>query len=137
MKTGELAISPEGENLKLALKFCATGTFQNLISAGMNVNQSTVSRTPDEVTHMILQHSLIRWPDLDTQKSQSDIFFQKRKMPHVIGCVDGTHIPLRNRPTAHSDVYSNVDVEKVAELADELHNVEVSHRRDGIALSFQ
>ena len=97
------------EQVEMALKFYACGTFQSVIGFSSQVKQATVSRVVTRVTDAILENSnhLISWPSIEEQKTQSRLFQQQRQLPNVIGCVDGTHIRLKYRPRIHEEAYIN------------------------------
>lgn len=97
------------EQLEIALRFYASGTFQSVVGFSSKVKQPTVSRVVSRVTDAIIRHSsdMIKWPTLQQQRHHSQAFQQFKGMPNVIGCVDGTHVRLVNRPEIHEEAYIN------------------------------
>lgn len=97
------------DQVEIALRFYACGTFQSVVGDSMKVKQPTVSRIVRRVTDALLNHArdLISWPTLEQQHVQAAKFAQQRRMPNVLGCVDGTHVRLVNRPHIHEEAYIN------------------------------
>lgn len=80
----------------LALRFYATGTFQDLVGEVFGVDQSTASRTINRVTKALVRQ-MPRWVKLPNQQEANDTkakFYQMAGFPNVIGCVDGTHVRI-------------------------------------------
>ncbi|XP_064470056.1 putative nuclease HARBI1 [Ornithodoros turicata] len=84
----------------IALRFYATGSFQGAVGSDrdLSVTQGSVSRILFKVTNAII-HRLaplwIRFPQdpADVRAAMRD-FEPKWHMPGVIGCIDGTLIPI-------------------------------------------
>lgn len=68
------------------------------MSDRFNLSMSTVHGIIVEVTSWLctICPAYIRWPHLNTEKQRIASEFKKRcKLPEVIGCIDGSHIPIR------------------------------------------
>ncbi|KAJ8929149.1 hypothetical protein NQ314_018173, partial [Rhamnusium bicolor] len=84
------------EQLLLTLRFYATGSFQILIGDDLNVHKFTVCRVLRRVTYALarLAPQFIKLPDTDEEIRQvKNEFSAIRRIPNVIGCSDGNHIP--------------------------------------------
>jgi nuclease HARBI1 len=99
--TRNYALSPDLQFL-VTLRFLTCATFQGVCADLFNTHRTTISRSIHKVVHEInaLRHDYIRFPDdLASVKQQ---FFSYGNMPGVVGCVDGTHIPIR-RPSSNPE----------------------------------
>ena len=93
--TNRKGTSSPSLQLLLALRFYATGCFQNVCGDIVGVSKSTSYRTIHRVTEALCQHCN-KWIDFDptTMEQDKNSFFQMRGFPNVIGCIDGTQIPI-------------------------------------------
>ena len=75
-----------------ALRYYATGTFQNVVGDNSGIHRSTVSRIITRVTVAIctLQHRYIKFPRTreDIRQAKED-FYAIASMPNVLGAIDG------------------------------------------------
>jgi hypothetical protein len=72
-----------------------------------HISQSSVSRIVERVSILLAEQSrrFIKFPnDLGVVEEQ---FRQIAGFPHVIGCVDGVHIPIKNPSGPFAEVYRN------------------------------
>ena len=101
------AISPTNQVL-LALRFYATGAFQNLIGDSLGVHKSTVSRIIHSVCSLDPQTSHeVNFPVAQQQvKLTMDKFYEMAEFPGMVGCVDGTHIRIQS-PSEQEYEYVN------------------------------
>ncbi|GFO47177.1 low quality protein: putative nuclease harbi1 [Plakobranchus ocellatus] len=76
----------------IALRFYATGGFQDVIGELVGVTQVTVSRTLRRVTNALYQQvgSFIRMPTQVMANIQKTKFFAVAGIPNIFACVDGT-----------------------------------------------
>jgi hypothetical protein len=99
------ALSPDIQFL-IALRFLSCSTFQGVCADLFNVHRTTVSRVTRRVVDAVnsLKSEYIKFPlDLNSVKQR---FYSYGGMPGVIGCIDGTHIPLyRPSNNAEAEVY--------------------------------
>lgn len=88
------SLSPDLQFL-CALRFFSCGTFQGVNADIFNVHRTTVGRCIKRVLNGILEHrhDYIRFPDDLTSVKQQ--FYSYGSMPGVVGCIDGTHVPIR------------------------------------------
>lgn len=78
-----------------------------LVGDAHGLSTATVSRCAHNVVNILNRtyfNAVIRWPNNCANISQK--FYQKAGMPSVIGCVDGTHIPIKT-PTEDEVQYVN------------------------------
>ncbi|CAL4091778.1 unnamed protein product [Meganyctiphanes norvegica] len=92
-----------------ALRFYASGTFQNVIAETMGVHQCSVSRIIGDVTILLTfkEFREINMPETDAEKLQTMLDFANlQNFPRCIGAIDGTHIPIK--PPSHEEfIYVN------------------------------
>jgi nuclease HARBI1 len=96
--------------LLLALRFYATGSFQLVVGDVFALDKSTVCRTLHRVTRAIagLREKYVKFPatDNDRQKTMHQ-FYSKSKLPGVIGAIDCTHIPIQSPGSDDAEIYRN------------------------------
>lgn len=87
---------PPRTQLKVALRFFATGCFQIVIGDLLKLSQTSVSRIVAKVSNSIakLRTSFIKFPEGNEAKITMNKFFQIGGFPQVVGCLDGTHIAI-------------------------------------------
>ena len=85
------------DQLLIALRFYASGSFLQVIGDTIGVDKSTVSRVVYNVSSVLAskQGQFIKWPTepADTNASKNS-FYRRGRFPGVIGCIDGTHIRI-------------------------------------------
>lgn len=99
------ALSPS-QQLKIALRFFATGGNLSLIGDSHGVHKSTVSRIINRVTSDInnnLYEQHVQFPQLPQVVQQ---FKDVASIPCIIGCVDGTYVDIK-RPHENENQYVN------------------------------
>lgn len=99
------ALIPEHQ-LRLAIRYLASGSYFNVVGDAHGVDKATVSRKLHkvvEVINNIVYPQVVDWPQ--DQRQMNGIindFYDKAGMPSVIGCVDGSHFkilaPSENEP---------------------------------------
>ena len=82
------------QQVLVALRFYATGSFFQVVGDTVGVDKSTVSRTVERVSTALAAKAgrFIKWPSADKKKEIKTGFFEKGGFPGVIGCIDGTHV---------------------------------------------
>ena len=109
--------------VKIALRFYASGSFLQVIGDTLGYNKGTVARVVDNVTNALIarKDQFIQWPtDNHTQNKIRYGFFQQANFPNVLGCIDGTHVRIQ-RPSEDEDErsyinrksYPNINVQAV------------------------
>lgn len=103
-------LSPELQVL-VALRFYATGSFQNVIGDTVHVDKSTVSRTIHRVTTALcsIARQHIHFPNRVEANRQKVVFANMTRplgLPNVVGCVDGTQVQIE-APTQNEHEYVN------------------------------
>ena len=84
--------------IMVALRFFASGSFQNVLGGTVGVSQSSVSRVVSSVSRAISRRArhFIRFPsDAEEQIRTKREFFEKAGFPNVLGIVDGTHVAIK------------------------------------------
>jgi hypothetical protein len=104
------ALTPD-QQVRLALRYLATGDYYRSVSDAHGVHNSTLSRTLHRVVEAVNAHlynDLVDWPvDAEQNRGIVEKFMEKAGMPSVFGCVDGTHIDLVNVPHAIEGQFVN------------------------------
>jgi len=96
--------------LLVALRFYATGSFQLVVGDTFGVSKSTVCQTVHRVTEAIaaLSTKYVRIPStMDEQRKTMQSFFGRSKMPGVIGAIDCTHIAIQSPGGEDAEIYRN------------------------------
>lgn len=103
------SLSPINQ-LLVALRFYATGSFQLVVGDTFNIDTATACRTLHRVTRAIagLRERLVRFPDTeqllrDTMKE----FHSKSKLPGIVGAIDCSHIPIQSPGGDDAEIYRN------------------------------
>ncbi|XP_033747957.1 putative nuclease HARBI1 [Pecten maximus] len=116
------ALSVEMQVL-IALRFYATGTFQQVVGDTIMADKSTVSRVIRKVSEVLssLIPQFIKWPvnRQDKLKIQQG-FYQHGGFPGVVGSIDGTHIriqaPTKDEPNfVNRKGYHSINVQAVCD----------------------
>lgn len=92
----------------VALRFYASGSFQNVVGDTVNVHKSTVSRIVYRVSAALCRHArdFIYFPNQAQANRQKRQFLVKNNFPNVIGCIDGTQIKIQ-APTENENEFVN------------------------------
>jgi len=91
----------------VALRYFATGSFQRVDGDLHGVSQSSVSRSVNAVAKAVSRHAsqFIKFPtDEASQRRIKAEFYDLAGFPNVLGCVDGTQIPIL-APKVNEHVY--------------------------------
>ncbi|XP_042876219.1 putative nuclease HARBI1 [Penaeus japonicus] len=98
---------PPHLQLLLTLRYLATGNFQMTLGDGIGVSQPTVSRCTANISKIIAQLAPrhIKFPEPQAEDAVIRQFAEIAGMPGVIGCIDGTHIPIRSPGGDNAELY--------------------------------
>ena len=101
------ALSPT-QQILVALRFFASGSFLQLIGDTVGLPKSSVSRAVKDVSLALAQkqNEFISWPSPAELQEVKRGFYDKGGFPGVIGCVDGTHVRIQ-APTANENDFVN------------------------------
>ena len=103
-----MAISAENQFL-IALRFYATGAFQELVGDHQGIHKSTVSRIICRVSAELAKNlpKYVKFPvDAEELKQTKERFYALAAFPGVVGCVDGTQVRIQ-APTLQEYEYVN------------------------------
>jgi nuclease HARBI1 len=103
------SISPMNQ-LLMALRFYATGTFQLVVGDTFAVSKATVCRVVHKVTESIagLRQKYVRFPATQQERQDTmNVFYSVSKMPGVIGAIDCTHVPIQSPGGNDAEIYRN------------------------------
>lgn len=74
-------------------------------------------RSVAKVLKRKLYNTHVKWPSEDEQEKLATIFRIMRAIPNVIGCIDGTHIPVKCNRSVHSSYLNRKEWTSVNVLA--------------------
>ncbi|KAK7095731.1 hypothetical protein V1264_005102 [Littorina saxatilis] len=95
--------------LMVALRFYATGCFQQVVGDIFGIDKTTVSRIIEKVSRAfsVRLNEFVRLPTPLQEADQTIAkFYQKADFPNVVGCIDCTHVQIL-APTENEHVYVN------------------------------
>ncbi|KAJ8321149.1 hypothetical protein KUTeg_001274 [Tegillarca granosa] len=97
------------EQVLIALRFYASGSFMQMIVDTMGFDKSTVSLAIQSVTDSLVRKAaqFIRWLSHDKKQSIKHGLYRLGGFPNTIGCIDGTHIRIIAPATADEVSYVN------------------------------
>jgi len=96
--------------LLMALRFYATGTFQLVVGDTFAVCKSTVCRIVHRVTDAIagLTTKYVQFPStLHERQDVMNVFYSASKMPGVIGAIDCTHVSIQSPGGNDAEIFRN------------------------------
>ncbi|XP_068160205.1 putative nuclease HARBI1 [Antennarius striatus] len=104
---GSRAVTSE-QVLCAALHFYATGTFLYSVGDEQHLSKATVCRAVRRVTLALKRLLLrfVRFPGHEPIRAMKEAFHRIAGFPNVIGCMDGTHIPIK-APSQDDGAYVN------------------------------
>lgn len=96
--------------LLIALRFYATGTFQCVVGDLIHVHKSVVCKIIKKISHLIalLRYVFITMPNNPHEilRTKTD-FYTIRNFPNIIGCIDCTHIKIQSPGQDDAELYRN------------------------------
>lgn len=96
--------------LLIALRYYATGTFQLVVGDLFNVSKATICRTVHKVTRVIagLRSKYVKFPTTNQERRDTmNGFFQASRFPGVLGAIDCTHVPIQSPGGDDAEIYRN------------------------------
>jgi len=96
--------------LLIALRFYATGSFQIVVSDLFKVDKSTVCRCLQRVTSAIaeLRDKYVKFPDnSQKRKSMMQQFHCLSQLPGIVGSIDCTHVLIQSPGGDDTEIYRN------------------------------
>ncbi|CAF4936163.1 unnamed protein product [Pieris macdunnoughi] len=94
----------------LTLRYFATGSFQKLDSNDMNICQQSMSRIVTRVANALAKKmkKFVKFPSrFEDVNKVKRMFYNIANFPGVIGCIDCTHIKIKNPGGLSSEVFRN------------------------------
>ncbi|XP_061586279.1 putative nuclease HARBI1 [Cololabis saira] len=124
------APSPE-QILCVALRFFANGSFLYNIGDAEHIGKATACRAVRKVCLALkrLLHAFVVFPGHKALRANKEEFHRIAGLPNVIGCIDGTHIPI-TAPSINEGDYVNrksfhsINVQIMCDAAHMITNVE-------------
>jgi len=98
---------PVSTQVLVALRFYATGSMQRVAGDLHGISQPSVSRCVHAVSRLLTCNasSYIKFPtDESSQRKTMADFYKIAAFPNVLGCVDGTQIPILS-PAINENIY--------------------------------
>lgn len=86
------------EKVMIALRFFASGSHLQVIGDTMGHDKAKISRVIRQVADALVEmkDTFIKWPQTPEKlNSIKNGFYQKAGFPNVVGCIDGTHVPIQ------------------------------------------
>lgn len=96
--------------LLVALRFYATGTYQLVIGDTFNISKAVVCTTVHRVTAAIasLRDQYVKFPaTIEEQRNTMQAFYSRSKLPGVIGAIDCTHVAIQSPGSDDGEIYRN------------------------------
>ena len=128
------SISPN-EQFAAALRYFASGSFQMVIGDTCGLSQPSMSRIITTVSEALdqLWDETIYFPtdSADTQNIKEN-FYNIAGFPNVLGCIDGTHIPILKPKEfewqyLNRKLYHSINVQAVCDFRGKFTNMVVKH----------
>ncbi|CAG2251314.1 HARBI1 [Mytilus edulis] len=82
----------------IALRFYASGSFLQVIGDTLGYDKGTVSRVVNDVTDALIdiKDDFVSWPtDVDSINRIKCGFYRQSNFPNVLGCIDCTHVRIQ------------------------------------------
>ncbi|XP_023312753.1 putative nuclease HARBI1 [Anoplophora glabripennis] len=97
------------QQLLIALRFYATGSFQTVMGDVHGISKATVCRCVKKVSEAIasLRESYIEFPQNEELGTVAKKFFELGRFPGVIGALDCTHIPILSPGGNMGEIFRN------------------------------
>lgn len=91
----------------VALRYLATGNFLLTVGDCQDISKSSAGRAVREMAQLIayLAPDYIKFPQPEEAHRLAQKFYEVAGMPGVLGCVDGTHIPIRSPGGDNVEMY--------------------------------
>ena len=99
---------PASIQLKAALRFYASGSFQIVAGDLVDISQASVSKIVAKVSTALARKRVhfIRIPqEQAAATAMQHKFMEVAGFPNVVGCVDGVHIPIQAPPVENKEIY--------------------------------
>lgn len=97
-RTSRTRAIPVHTQILVALRFFASGTFQNVVGDTVGLSQPSISRVINSVTEALFNKAIreIRMPrDPQEIRHTKQDFYTIQGFPSVIGAMDCTHVPIK------------------------------------------
>ncbi|XP_034830814.1 putative nuclease HARBI1 [Maniola hyperantus] len=93
----------------VALRFYATGNFQIVCGDLHKISQSVISKIVANISKALALKigRFVKFPDAPEQANVKMQFHRVAGFPGVIGCIDCTHIPIKNPNRQNGEVFRN------------------------------
>ncbi|CAC5425291.1 HARBI1 [Mytilus coruscus] len=104
----ETALTVE-QQVCIALRFYASGSFLQVIGDTMGYDKATVSRAVNDVTNALIdvKDNFIQWPkDINSKNRMQCGFHRQMNFPNVLGCSDCTHVRIKG-PSEDEEAFAN------------------------------
>ncbi|KAJ8915524.1 hypothetical protein NQ315_012405 [Exocentrus adspersus] len=98
------------DQVLITLRFYATGSFQILIGDDNDVHKTTVCRVIKKVSCEIARlcpHFIKMSQTKNEVIAVKAGFYDIRRFPNVLGCIDGTHIPIQSPGGQNAEIFRN------------------------------
>ena len=91
------------------LRYLATGSFMSVSGELCGISKTTAWRSIHDVMNKLCErrNDFIKFPSNDELEELEKLFRSKRGLPGVLGCVDGTHVPVLVPRNDRSETFRN------------------------------
>ncbi|XP_049864948.1 putative nuclease HARBI1 [Pectinophora gossypiella] len=95
--------------LLIALRFYATGNFQIVCGDLHKISQPVVSKIVAKLSKILAMKvvEFIKFPGAHERANVKRAFYQRAQFPGVIGCIDCTHVPIKNPSRENGELFRN------------------------------
>ncbi|CAG2194011.1 HARBI1 [Mytilus edulis] len=115
----------------IALRFYASGSFLQVIGDTLGYDKGTVSRVVNDVTDALIdiKDDFVSWPtDVDSINRIKCGFYRQSNFPNVLGCIDCTHVriqaPSDDEPSyVNRKGYHSINVQAVCDFEGRFTNI--------------
>ena len=97
------------QKVLVCLKTLASGSFQNCSKDFVNTSQPVVSKLLTAFTDSMVKqlHNHVHMPAREDIENEKNLFYEVAGFPGVLGCIDGTHIPIIAPPGPQEPMFVN------------------------------
>lgn len=97
------------QQVAVALRYMATGSFQRVVGDTVGISQSSACRALWRVVDALIEHKdrFIFMPTGDELRVEQNRFYDMHQFPNVVGCIDGTHIRIINPQSTFANSFIN------------------------------
>ncbi|XP_061576134.1 putative nuclease HARBI1 [Cololabis saira] len=119
------------QTMCIALRFFASGSFLYSVGDAEHIGKATACRSVRKVCLALkrFMHRFIRFPGHKPTRVIKTEFHQLAGFPNIIGCIDGTHVPIKAPSQNEADFvnrkgFHSINVQMICDAGNLISNVE-------------